>query len=136
MKLTNPKITLLVSQESTSIEVKDSVSGITFLSVTLTPQQLSSALSRLSYTDCEVEVYGLDKLGKTQEVENFEFEMPNDLDRWKGIDFDKKIKMICFAALIDAKKEDWESDNYYRSQNSFFDKDGKKFARVTIRRWI
>lgn len=62
MKLTNGKISLLVGQDYTTIELYDSVSCSTFVKVVLTNEQLASALSRLAHTPCkEVEVNGLEK---------------------------------------------------------------------------
>lgn len=31
---------------------------------------------------------------------------------------------------------EWVSDNYFQSQDSFFSKDGKNYARAVIRRWV
>ncbi len=118
-------ITFLPSQEGTTIKVRCETSKITFLEVTLTNDQLASMMSRLANTECEIEVKGLDKVGKQHEHQQFEFE------------YDKKenVKWICEMA-VEKEFKDWTSDHHYGSQNSFFQRDGKNFARTMIRRWI
>lgn len=77
------EITLLVGQDYTTIRIQDDASLQTICEVTLTPEQLSQALSRLARTPCEVEVYpkAFDRLGLTMETSRLEFEIPFDLDR-------------------------------------------------------
>ena len=128
MKLKDPKISILIGQESTTIEIYDSASSTTFVRVKLTPDQLSSALSRLSHSPCECSVHNLERLGKTHEVTKFEFEIPET--DWKTRE---KIAKETAEKLC---PEGWKSDGYFSSQDSFFTKDGKKMARVTIRRWV
>lgn len=128
MKINNPKITMLIGVEQTTIEVKDGDASITFLRLKLTPDQLSAALARHGYVECECEVYGLDLIGKKAEHKDFEFEMP-------PADFSNLVEI----AIKEAERlcpEGWESDGYFGSQGSFFTKDGKEMARVTIRRWV
>jgi hypothetical protein len=129
MELKNGRITMLISGNETTIELKDADSSITFCKITLTPEQLSEALSRLYYTHCNIEIYGLDKLGKTHENKRFTFELPKDYDK-------VKLSEYCNTAMIREGLSDWTSDDYYKSQDSFYRKDGKEYARVTIRRWV
>ena len=129
MKLENARISIFISAHETTIELKDNDSIATFCKVTLTPQQLSQALGRLSYTHCVAEVSGLDKLGKKHENKQFSFELPENYIK-------TDLAKYCRLAMLKEGLLDWEDDNYYSSQNSFFVKDGKKYANVTIRRWI
>jgi len=122
------KISILVNCEYTSIEIMDSKSHMTFVKVRLTPEQLSSALSRLAYTPCELEVNELERVGKKQEYRTFEFEI-NGKDQ-------TSLEAACNEAMFQQGLHEWHSDHYYKSQDTFFDKDGKKYARVTIRRWL
>ena len=133
MKLEKASITFLVSTERTTIEIKDHKSGQTFLKITLTPEQLSMALSRLSYTPCEAEVYNIDKLGKTLFNESFEFEIPKEL---RSSSKAKELSELCLASLAEHGMSDWTPDIYFSSQNSFFNRDGKEYARAVIRRWL
>lgn len=64
MKIEEARITFLVGAESTTITLHDMKSGSAFAEIKLTPIQLSQALSRLSYTNCEINLFGLDKLNK------------------------------------------------------------------------
>jgi hypothetical protein len=133
MKLRKAAITILVEQEYTIIRLHDEDSGVEFCEATLTPKQLSSALSRLSCTPCEIEVHGLDKLGKTHECKPFEFELSGRI----AYDNQKKIAVEqCKKALVEQGMTEWVPDSHFSSRNSFFTKDGKNYARTTIRRWV
>ena len=57
-------ISILINQEHTTIEIHDADASIKFLSIQLSPEQLSSALSRLSQVPCVIDLRGLDKIGK------------------------------------------------------------------------
>lgn len=133
MKIENAAITILVSEEGTTIELRDRDAGICFAKVKLTPVQLSQALSRLSHTDCECEVFGLDKLGKTQEHELFVFEIPKELASSRNA---KELVKLASEHLALSGRQDWITTDSFGSQNSFFAKDSKQYARCTIRRWI
>lgn len=128
MKLTDAKITILVNREYTEIQLHDSPSSMNFVTIKLTPEQLSAALSRISHTPCEIEVSNkLDLLGKTMENKYHEFEITEKLDR-----NDKRLHELAQQTT----PEGWTPDNYYGSQNSFFSKDGKNYCRVIIRRYV
>lgn len=128
MKL-NGKISILINSEETTIEITDDLANVRFVKVKLTPEQLSSALSRCMLIDCELEVKGLDKVGKTHQNKNFEFEIPVNLaDSSKS----KELAQIAQSQLSDG----WIADQYFSGQKSFFKKDGKQYARVVIRRWV
>lgn len=123
------KITFLVNyDQDTTIQLHDPVSSITFAEVHLTNDQLAMALSRLGYTPCKIELRGLDKVGKKMIVDKLEFEMPL-------YTFSTR-KEIAYAEADRVCPEGWEADLYFGSQNSFFKKDGKEYARTTIRKWI
>ena len=49
----NGKITILINQEYTRIELRDDDASTTFVEIKLTPEQLSMALSRLAFTPCK-----------------------------------------------------------------------------------
>lgn len=130
MKLDETAITILVNREFTTIELIDKKSNITFAKVTLTPEQFSSALSRTAYTDCAIEVAGLDKLNKLMEVQKIEFPLPKTFDKYSQ---DRKSTFEIGKTYC---PEGWVMDDYFSSQDSFFEKDGKRFARTCIRRWV
>jgi hypothetical protein len=131
VKLKNASITLLVSQDKTTIELYDGEARITFLEITLTPEQLSQALSRLAHTKCEIELNGLEKVGKKQEHKDLVFPFEEDAHDWKD-----RVS----AARQEAEKHvepGWIVDGYFGSRDSFFRaKDGKQYAKTTQRRWV
>jgi hypothetical protein len=129
MKITSAQITILIGRDETTIELHDKTSGRQILEIKLTPAQLSSALSRLSHTPCEASVYNLDKINKRQEIDMLEFEIIDDFGRQRDLEY--------LTDLAEkACPEGWEFDQYFQSQDSFFGKNGKRYARTTIRRWI
>ncbi len=128
MKLTG-KISILINQDKTTIEIRDANANVKFASITLTPEQLSAALSRLSNVTCEIEVAGLEKVGKKHEVDSFEFEIPKKLYSSSNED---ELHKLAQSLLSDG----WEADKYFGSHNSFFTRNNVHHARCTIRRWV
>lgn len=128
-KKINAKISILINRDNTRIEVYDDDSSITFLEIILTPEQLSSALSRMALTPCEsVEVRNLDRIGKKMENINFEVITDGSIrDKDKAREL---IKNEC--------PEGWLPDLYLGSQNSFsYDRySDKTTIRTIIRRWV
>lgn len=126
------KISIFIGKEQTTIEIYDDNASCMILEATLTPDQLSGALSRISHTDCELVVLegAFNKIGKTHENKTHEFKLPKYLRSYKR-DKDQliaEVKRTC--------PKGWTPDNYFGSQDSFFKKDGEDWARCTIRRWI
>lgn len=121
------KISILISREGTEIEIRDDRACTTFCRIRLTPEQLSAALSRQAHVECEISVYSLDRVGKTHEHKTFEFEIPPSMRR-----DDEALQKMAQAQLTDG----WICDGYFRSQGTFFNKDGKQYARCTIRRYV
>lgn len=135
MKLKKGAITFLVNQGRTTIEIHDHESNITFAEIRLTDEQVVQMMSRLSFTDCDISVFGLDKIGKKMESTSFEFELPEGFKRNNG-DNDNVLNRVCWDALKKSAFSTWEPQLYFGSQNSFFSKDGKQYARTVVRRWI
>ena len=129
MKLKDPKLTMLIDEKGARIEVTDGPSGIEFLRLSLTPEQLASAMGRIICVKCVANVYGLDKVGLQHENKTLEFGLPDSAI------YDTQKGMACIAAA-EACPDGWTPDTYYGSQNSFFTKGEEKWARVTIRRWV
>ena len=133
MKIEEASITFLVSSDSTTIEIRDKVACTVFCRVKLTPQQLSMALSRLSDTPCEADVYALDRVGKKHENETFQFEIPREL---RSSSKSEDLLIIAKEKLEEKGMSDWIPDTYFSSQSTFVTKNGKEYCNVTIRRWI
>ena len=130
MKL-NGKITFLINQDETTIEIMDDNSSISFVKIILTPQQLSNALSRLGRTDCELNVFNLDKVGKKMIIKEFTYELPKNIKK----DDDEKLAEYA-KYLLNQNEINWIPDQYFKSQNSFFTKDNINYFRGIARRWI
>ena len=128
MKIKQGQITFLFDEDGANLELTDDVANITFVKVRLNNKQVCQMLSRLGHTECEkLEVFGLNKVGKKHTNKTIEFEIPIcDYFTREEIAL-KEIKKVC--------PKGWVSDNYFNSQTSFFEKDDKQYARVTIRKW-
>lgn len=125
----NGDISILINYDHTEIIIRDRKASIEFVTIKLTPEQLSQALSRLVHVECDVEVKELDKVGKKHENKLFVFEITDDEYYRKN---NKELGKKAQSQLSDG----WIPDYYFNSQNSFFKKDGKHYARCTIRRWV
>lgn len=123
-------ITMLAAEDGVRIELRDNASSSLFAVVKLSPTQFCQAMSRLAHTPCEkMEVFDLEKLGKTLEYKPFEFEMPIvDFNTDRKKEADELVRKLC--------PKGWTPDLYFNSQSSFFRRDEKSFARTTIRRWV
>lgn len=130
------KISFRIERDGAFLEVQDDNSGAHFLKIELSQEQLCRVLSREMSVECSMEVFGLSKLGKKRENESFVFEIPTEVYYKRRDDKFAEISKICNETLLKNKGNDWVSDNYYNSQDSFFERGGKMFARTFIRRWV
>jgi DUF4097 and DUF4098 domain-containing protein YvlB len=83
MKTLNGKITLLVNQNSTSIELVDGNSRMVIAKVEISAENFQKALSRLSNVDCSIVVpdKGIENIGKKKVFKTFTFKLPKGYDR-------------------------------------------------------
>ena len=111
-------------------ELWDRVSGTMFARITMDSDSFAKALGGLSEVKCEkADVFALDRLNKKHEHKTFEFPLPEDVGFGD-------CKPAAIQAAKDAAPVGWTSDCSFSSQNSFFQKDGKPWARTIIRRWV
>ena len=129
MNLPQAQITFLFNDEGATLDIRDLVSGTTFVKAVLNRKQVLQMLSRQAHVEtASMGVFGLDKLGMKQEVSSMQFEMP---------ECDYGIQETVAKGLADKlTPEGWVNDGYFRSQDSFFNLEGKSMAKVTIRRWV
>jgi len=81
-------------------------------------------------TPCDLDLRGLDKVGKKMEHRNFVFEIEEIHPTPPNADLISR----CMIALAEQGMEEWIPG--FSSQGTFF-KDGDIcFARTTIRRWV
>ena len=130
----NAQISIIARYENeVVIKIYDRSSSTTFVELTLTHEQfVNAAMNRLS--NCDVKkaiVMSLDRVGKTMEHKPFEFPLPEKTEDW---DIDRKI--AARKILPSVTPEGWIAEDEFSSQNSFFEKDGKKYARTIIRRYV
>lgn len=132
MKVDNAKVTILINQDYTTIKIVDGDASTVITEVTLSPQQLSSVLSRLSSVECmECTTGDLSRIGKQMEHRKFIFEQP-----WAFRRSQTDLECACNEALFKEGLHEWVSDHWYQSQDTFFTKDDVNYVRVTIRRWV
>lgn len=129
-QLMDGKITLLVNSDETTIEVEDVNSRLSVIKIKLTPEQLSQALSRLSSTPCQFQFNDSGLIGKIHKCKKIEFELPDELQGYSRDD--GVLHLFALTKCSDG----WVPDKYFGSQDSFFTKDGRRWARCTIRRWV
>lgn len=113
------------------IEIVDKESGGRLAVVHVGHTQFVAALGRMGSCACTIEHGNLSKVGKIHESKRFEFPLTAN----KPITY-KNREAVAKACVMDHCPEGWEPDNYYGSQDSFFEKDGEQWARTTIRRWV
>jgi hypothetical protein len=123
------KVTILFSRDGLKIEVEDKLSSLRFLEVSLDQHQTCDALSRLACTPCVIDVRGLDNVGKQRENGSIEFELP------PSTDFHNR-KEIASVLAKEHCPDGWIVSTYFGSQDSFFKKDGKPYARTSTTRWV
>jgi len=81
----------------------------------------------------EVTVAGLERVGKKMEHRPFSF----PLNRSAALVYGEDREKVACEAIKQHLPEGWQSDDYFRSQDSFYTtEDGKLWARTTIRRWV
>lgn len=124
------QISMFFDENGLRMELRDKNAITTFAEIVLNKEETCSALARHGYTPCEIEVRNLERIGRKHEHKTFEFEIPT-------LKIPYNLRENTIIAL--AKKHcpnGWIPDLYFSSQDSFFNKDGKSWARTTIRRWI
>jgi len=123
------RITILVNSNSTTIEIMDESSRTRFVEIQLSPEQLSAALSRESMIECEMEVRGLENIGKKHEVRLVDFEIPKELAKSQYKD---ELNALLQSKLTDG----WIACDSYTSRGSIYEKNGVFYAIATCRRYV
>ena len=129
MKTIDGEITLLFNDNGMTIEIHDQAANVTFAKVNLNNKQALQVMSRLARTDCEIKVFGLDKVGKQVESKPFEFELPRKRYQMSELEVANIAKELL-------KDSSWIPSTYFGSKDSFFDRDGKPYARTHMKRWV
>ena len=131
MKLKQGKIDILFEHDGLVIRLMDDLAGVTFAEAKLNQEQVCQALSRLSHTHCEIEVRGLQKVGKKMMHKSLEFKMP------KGFKpYDRNREETAIKQMNKNMPDGWCGSCYFGRRGSFFKKDGEEWARTHIYKWI
>lgn len=115
------------SDREISIEVTCAQSRVRFAKVSISYEDFSRALMSQWDRPCEIEVLGLDCVGKRYESKELVFELDCSGYRPK----EKAAELAQSFA-----DEGWTASKYFGSQDSFFTTDGKRFARTTQHRYV
>jgi hypothetical protein len=115
------------------IRIYDDTANVEFVNLFLKPENLIDAFGRLIRTPVDFcEVKNLDKVGRTHIIKTITCLMPK-------ADFDNRKETAYQTAKEYCKEfygKDWIVRNYFSSQDSFFEKDGKEYCHATIEKWI
>ena len=111
-----------------SIQVKDRDASIKFLELEVDYDKFAECLTGLAEVDCEIKVNKIENVGKVIERKKIEFEIP-------GPEYEVSDEIMKRLAPENTP-DGWECSVYFNSQDSFFKKDGKEYARTHISRWI
>lgn len=128
----NGNITMLFNEDGLTIEITDSNACIQFLNIKLDSQKVCQAFGRLANIPCNIQLNGIEKIGKKMEHKQMYFILEDE-------NYDTREKSAYQKALKICKEENegFIPENYFRSQNSFnFENDKKLYARCTARRWV
>ena len=130
----NAQISILASYDDLiKITISDKDASLDIIELNLTREQfINATMNRLSNTEVSSSVaYGIENLGKTLEMATLTFEIP------KGLLHSDSVDRTLQNLALKSTPEGWYPDMSFNSQNSFFTtKDGKHYARTTIRRWV
>lgn len=119
-------------REYISIRVKDHTSKVRFLEIEIDLDEFTKALTGMGETPCNIKCRNLNKVGRELISKNVEVEMGDD---WPT-STSKSLANQRVLKLIEKTGKDWIIFSGFSSQNSFFKRDGKNYARTSLRRWV
>lgn len=109
------------------IRVEDEDSHISFFSTKMSLRDFTLATMGHRSVPIEFEAVGLDKVGKIRETKELIFPVSK-----RGYNQKKEAEAKC----QNWADKGWTASGYFGSQNSFFDKGNKTYARTTQHRWV
>jgi hypothetical protein len=104
------------------------VASTRFASVKIEPKDVIKLFSNRADVSCSIELEHLERLGKKHKHKTLEFPLPKNYSIHQ--DKDKKILMKHMQNYV---PKNYIASTYFNSQDSFFERDGIKMARTTIR---
>lgn len=119
------------SNGTVRFQVRDETSRQTFLEIELSYEEFAKSLSSLAERPMTFNIHDSERIGKVKHTEDIEVEVPNNHDR----DISRKHVQKFVSKKIKETGKPWIADLALSSQNSFFHKDERKFARTTMSYW-
>lgn len=121
---------------SLEMTFRDDSSAITFMTVKFDLKNVHEMLHGISSVECDIELNGIENVGKKLEIDKFSFEIPEELKY--DNDRRKKLYEMALEKFPDhLKEEGWEIKPYLGSQSSFTrNKEGKSLVNFTIKRYV
>ena len=111
-----------------SIQVKDVDAVTRFLEIEIYYDKFAECVTGLSEVECELQFNGIENVGKVRESKNIEFKIGK-------VGYSDRIDIATNLAHKNCP-DGWRPYCYFRSQNSFFTRDGEEWAITTILRWV
>jgi len=127
-KITISRLSYGDDRERIEITIRDDASRVNFVTADLSYEDFTKALTGMNETPCNLKIDCLRFVGKSKETKSFEFEIP-------GCDYDIGRDKTEEIGLSKCPKN-WVMNKYFNSKNSFFEKDGKQYARTSIYRYV
>ena len=115
--ITVTRITSNTGDGFVEITLEDSNASVNFATVQIGFAEFAQALTGRGSTKCEIITTGLDNVGKRMEHKQLEFPVPGAT--WEN------QQNIAMEVVAENTPAGWTPDLYFRSQNSFFDRDGQ-----------
>jgi hypothetical protein len=112
-----------------SITIQDENSLARFLDIKITAKDLMLALTNRADVEMSFDVRALDNVGKHRILKEIEFEIGN-------IDYSNRQDIAHRQALAECRGTIWIPSSYFGAQNSFFERDGKKYARTDAHAYL
>ena len=118
-----------IDEDYIRIEIIDELSRETIVSGKICLKDYAKLITGLSGVKMDYVHGDLSHIGKKHENKTHVFETPD-------IAYTEGRKDVAYKIAVETCPDGWEPDEYFGSRDSFFTKDGKNYARCTIRRWV
>ena len=127
-KLTISRPVYGCGKEKISIQVRDVDAHIRFLDIEIDLDKFTKCITGLSEIECTATLRGIENVGKKRETMAIEVEIP------KNIYTNRKETAYVLAKKCTPKG--WQCSKFFGSQSSFFEREGKSYAKTTATRWV
>ncbi len=116
-------------KEKIAIKLKDVDAVLSPIEIEIGYEEFALAITGMSSVECEFEATFLDRIGKQRESMILAFEMPSHFNACRNKD-------VARERAAEAAPEGWVFEKNFSSQNSFYEEDGKRYARTNAYRWV